>query len=127
MDIFFWFFFVDFHCQELCNILNRYLYSQSDVYLDSLLIHTMFIFSFSLGYLISLSLSSFFRSGEAHLILWKSLIKLPLALRFVYFSMFIACLNAFILERCLALHLNALSSHSSFHWFYQNSSASVTF
>ena len=95
--------------------------------LDSLLIHSMFISLFLSGSQVTLSLSSFFWSGEAHLILPKSLIKFPLAPRFIYCSTFIARLNAFVIEWCLALHLNALLSHSSFHWSHQNSSASVTF
>ena len=124
MDVFFWFSFVDFHCQELCNILNHYFYSRLAVYLDSLLIHTMFILYSSSGSLISLSLSSLLRSGEAHLILRKSIIKFSLALRFVFFSTFIAHSNAFTPERCLASHLNALFSHLPFHWSHQNSSTS---
>ena len=127
MDVFFWFFFIDFHCQELCNILSRYFYSRLAVYLDSLLIHTMFIFYSSSGSLISLSLSSFLRSGAAHLILWKSLTKFSLALWFVFFFTFIVYWNTFTPEQCLALCLNALSSRSPFHWSHQNSSTSVTF
>ena len=87
----------------------------------------MFISLFPSGSLVTLSLSSFFRSGEAHPILLKSLIKFPLAPQFVFFSMFVARSNTFVLKRCLALGLNAFLSRSSFHWSHQNSSACVTF
>ena len=87
----------------------------------------MFISLFLLGSLVTLSLSSFFLSGEAHLILLKSLIKFPLSPRFIYCSTFIACSNTFVLKRCLASCLNALLLHSSSYWSHQNSSASVTF